>query len=436
MPNNKVRQLWRAGIIILLIDFSHSSTILKESSIEPKVIASNPLQTSEPSIVKFGPTEADIVRGRPSSTVVLPCRAMNSTYPTQEISWFYLVSNWIRNGSYKILNATGDLLLIDVSRELVERYECIASNEFGVNKTDSIYFRLDYSFWYAHEWNSLFYGSCLSALVICAASFILNLIWIVCRKTILWWLNRAERMHRVRSMVEAMEKYRQKQMENLHETYHRRIAAVRDNYHQQVEQIRHSYANQADRFRDYRQEKKTQMENQTEKIRENYNQQMARIRDFGSRRAEQLWESYERQLNRMRMFTLERRLKVMRQYKVKQRYINKLLESIGDTTNNDTITKQEAAIRAVLAELPQSSFPTAAFSRSASYYSLPEFVEEDPGDMIIISRDDSGPSSFGKSNNTQPRRSIISKNARPIDQRINLDYPSTSKPTSSTHQTD
>ena len=41
-------------------------------------------------------------------------------------------------------------------------------------------------------------------------------------------------MSRVRSMVEAIEKYRQRQMDNLHETYHRRVAAVRENYHQQV----------------------------------------------------------------------------------------------------------------------------------------------------------------------------------------------------------
>lgn len=35
-------------------------------------------------------------------------------------------------------------------------------------------------------------------------------------------------------MVEAIEKYRQRQMENLHESYHRRVTTIRDNYHQQV----------------------------------------------------------------------------------------------------------------------------------------------------------------------------------------------------------
>lgn len=42
----------------------------------------------------------------------------------------------------------------------------------------------------------------------------------------------------------------------------------------------------------------------------------------------------------MRLFTLQQRLKLMRQYKVKQRYINKLLEAISDTNNPDIIQKQ------------------------------------------------------------------------------------------------
>lgn len=72
--------------------------------------------------------------------------------------------------------------------------------------------------------------------------------------------------------------------------------------------------------------------------------QLHRLREFGGRRAEQLYEGYERQLNRMRTFTLQQRLKLQRQYKVKQRYINKLLESVQDTTNAETILKQVGKI--------------------------------------------------------------------------------------------
>ncbi|KAI1721269.1 immunoglobulin domain and leucine-rich repeat-containing protein 2 [Ditylenchus destructor] len=351
---------------------------------------------SSPNITQVGPRESDIFRARPTTDIVLPCRVYEN-HSDVVYRWWYrgfedvLIGNviidgnisvaatfWSRNGSYEVLANESALLLLNVGRDLVERYECVSTDQSQHNKSNSVYFRLDYSFWYAPKWNSLFYGSLLSALVICVVSFILNLLWIACRKTVLWWINRTERMSRVRTMVEAMEKYRQKQMENLHETYHRNLQNIRDNYHQQVEQIRSSYANQADRFRDYRQEKISQMEN----IRENYNQQLHRLREFGGRRAEQLYEGYERQLNRMRTFTLQQRLKLQRQYKVKQRYINKLLESVQDNTNAETILKQEEAIRAVL-DLPDPTFPTTTLSRSSSYFSLPEFVIEEDGETTI-----------------------------------------------------
>lgn len=60
---------------------------------------------------------------------------------------------------------------------------------------------------------------------------------------------------------------------------------------------------------------------------------MTRIRDFGTRRANRLVESYESQLNKMKTFTLQHRLKLMRQYKLKQHQINKLLENIANNEN-------------------------------------------------------------------------------------------------------
>lgn len=70
-------------------------------------------------------------------------------------------------------------------------------------------------------------------------------------------------------------------------------------------------------------------------------QQMCRLRDYGARRVEQLWESYERQMNRVRTFSLQQRLKLMRQYKVKQRYLNSLLEKFGSDINaSDDCLKQ------------------------------------------------------------------------------------------------
>lgn len=159
----------------------------------------------------------------------------------------------------------------------------------------------------------------------------------------------------MRNVVEAMEKYRQRQMEGLHENYQKKVQTIRDNYHQQVEELRQSYAKQADRFRDYRQAQMESMTQHLDNIRDNYNQQVSagraggalsqltRIREYGSRRAEQLVESYERQLNRMRTFTLQHRLKLMRQYRVKQNYINRLLENIASRDNAQVIHQNVSA---------------------------------------------------------------------------------------------
>lgn len=55
---------------------------------------------------------------------------------------------------------------------------------------------------------------------------------------------------------------------------------------------------------------------------------------------EQIWESYDRSINAVRTFTLEQRLRVLNHYKVKQRYVNKLLEALATETNMDVISKK------------------------------------------------------------------------------------------------
>ena len=53
------------------------------------------------------------------------------------------------------------------------------------------------------------------------------------------------------------------------------------------------------------------------------------MRDYGRTQMERIGENYERQMNRIRMFSLQQRLKLARQYKMKQRYIDKLVESLA-----------------------------------------------------------------------------------------------------------
>lgn len=126
------------------------------------------------------------------------------------------------------------------------------------------------------------------ALIFCVSSFVLNIVWVGVRKLSLWLIDRSERLNRVRSMLEAMEKYRTKQMDNLHENYQRKVNAIRvmsssmwiefqtfqENYHQQVDEIRTSYSRQADRLREYKQAQVETVTQHLDHIRDNYNQQV------------------------------------------------------------------------------------------------------------------------------------------------------------------
>uniref|UniRef100_A0A915C084 Ig-like domain-containing protein n=1 Tax=Parascaris univalens TaxID=6257 RepID=A0A915C084_PARUN len=344
--------------------------------------------------------ERKIVRARYGESAVLQCEAFGN--PPPSIEWWLvrpekfigsyepirkqIQMNWSRNDSYRIILG-GNLIIQNSNRCLVERYRCIASNEAG-NVSRILHFRLDYSFWYSLElFHSVFWGSVVASLLLCAVSFVLNVLWITCRKTGLWWIRRTERLSRVRNMVEAVEKYRQKQALSLHESYHKGVDHVRENYHQQVEQLRASYAVQVERFRDYRAAQMETMGQHLDNIRDNYNQQMCRLRDYGARRVEQLWESYERQMNRVRTFSLQQRLKLMRQYKVKQHYLNSLLEKFGSDINaSDDCLKQhsEAAVLGPVEELEVDG----GLSPSSSYYSLPEYLIDEDGHMHYPSSSD------------------------------------------------
>lgn len=102
------------------------------------------------------------------------------------------------------------------------------------------------------------------------------------------------------------------------------------------------------------------------------------------------------QVNRMKAFSLQHRMNLMRQYKVKQRHLNKLLESFHDPHSPEAMRKhvrfcscclltreiQEEEVRAAL-ELPiapitdeENSHP---ISRASSFYSLPEYVIDESG---------------------------------------------------------
>ncbi|CAI4232070.1 unnamed protein product [Auanema sp. JU1783] len=345
-------------------------------------------------VSKTQPIIASVKHGK---VAFIPCSTYGNPPPTVQW-WKYRPDTYL--GSYnpitKVVNrenineniterftlvGSGYLRLEGAVRSDVERYVCVAKNSHGMD-WGIVELRLDYSDWYSLDlFESVFWGSLAFCIVLCAISFLLNITWILTRKSILWWIQRAERISRVRKMVEAMEKYRVRQLDSLHDKYSRRIQLVRDNYHQQVEALRVSYSSQAERFRDYRAAQMESVTSHLENIRDNYQQQLNRVREYGSRRAEQLWESYERQVNRMRTFSLQHRLKLMRQYKVKQRYLNKLLESFQDAHSPEALRKHEEEVRAAL-DLPEPEVPERhPLSRSSSFYSLPEYVLDDSGQL-------------------------------------------------------
>ncbi|CAG9530383.1 unnamed protein product [Cercopithifilaria johnstoni] len=280
-----------------------------------------------------------------------------------------ITMNWTRSGIYEII--PGGLLLINsAKKELVERYRCTVSNSKG-NASQVVHFRLDYSSWFHLEMaKSVFWGSILAAMITCGITFIFNLFWISCRQIALWWIERIERNSRVREMVAAVERYRQRQMATLSETYHKKLEQIRDNYHQQVDQLCASYTSQSERFRDYRAAQMESMNQHLENIRDNYNQQMCKLRDYGLKRAEQLWEGYERQVNRLKMFSLHQRLGLMRKYKVKQQYLNKLVAKFADNSSEEFMKPRPE----VIFTDPMRELDIQTHRRMGSFNSLPEYV--------------------------------------------------------------
>ena len=107
---------------------------------------------------------------------------------------------------------------------------------------------------------------------------------------------------------------------------------------------------------------------------------MVRMREYGARRAERLWDSYEHQMTRIRTFSLQQRLRLMRQYKIKQRYLNKLVESLNS----------EASARFTLTRNASEQVVQEMINLGAA--DLPSIVpEEDEQDQHSSSNDEEEP---------------------------------------------
>jgi hypothetical protein len=77
--------------------------------------------------------------------------------------------------------------LLKITPTNSHRYECV---DRQWTKRDALYFRLDFSNWYALKPFALSYGSLIAAAAFCAASFVLNIVWIFVRWIVLRWIRR------------------------------------------------------------------------------------------------------------------------------------------------------------------------------------------------------------------------------------------------------
>ncbi|VDO80079.1 unnamed protein product, partial [Soboliphyme baturini] len=188
----------------------------------------------------------------------------------------------------------------------------------------SYFVRLDYAVWRQIKIYAVFVGIFTSLCF-----FILNITLLLIRRLVGWHLAKVERTGRVQNILEAMERCRQRQMDSLYEKYTTGIQQICENYRQQLEQLRKGYTQQSERFRDYRTAQIDAVTQHIDFIREGYAQQAGRVWEYGSKQMERLWDSYRRQVNRLRTFTISYRFRVMRQHKIKQKYWNKILASFN-----------------------------------------------------------------------------------------------------------
>uniref|UniRef100_A0A915ID04 Ig-like domain-containing protein n=1 Tax=Romanomermis culicivorax TaxID=13658 RepID=A0A915ID04_ROMCU len=293
-------------------------------------LANPNISTTNDCSLGYDANNGAIVKGVYGADKILDCQIFGR--PTPSVAWFKyeggkFIDVPVNDSNFDakfIAYPDGSLKIREADRGDIGIYVCRLKNQHG-NFTVYQRFRLDY----AYLWWLMKIYSIICGLFVAMASFALNVISGAIRRLVVWRVSKLERTGRVRMLLESMEKYKSKQMVNLHDMYASNINQIRENYRQQLEALRRSYASQADRFRDYR---TTQMENvatHLDTLRDNYNAQVNRIRDYGSKHMERVYNVYQRRVTGVRNYTLQQRLRLMRQYKLKQRYINRILENLN-----------------------------------------------------------------------------------------------------------
>ncbi|CAG2250568.1 unnamed protein product [Mytilus edulis] len=126
-----------------------------------------------------------------------------------------------------------------------------------------------------------------------------------------------------------MDQYKSAQLARLKENYYSQLNRIRDGYHNQLERIRDNYTSQAVRFKEGASQRREWASNKLDTIRDNYNSQVTRLKDNSAQKLEHLRDTYNNQLFKIRDYGSSQMARVHKKYKIKQRHVLKLLETMN-----------------------------------------------------------------------------------------------------------
>lgn len=286
--------------------------------------------------------------GNPAPLIswVTPRGNMFIYYPSHSLVWeshpsiedvkenglFHTDHTWHNTNSYHselveysdrilVLN-NGDLFIDYMLRSDTGVYECIVENSrnrtsVGMNLLIDTSILTEIKIW-----------SLLIGLACAVSFFMLNLIYVIISAIVRRCINQRRRDAIVK-LVENMDQYKSAQLARLKENYYSQLNRIRDGYHNQLERIRDNYTSQAVRFKEGASQRREWASNKLDTIRDNYNSQVTRLKDNSAQKLEHLRETYNNQLFKIRDYGSSQMARVHKKYKIKQRHVMKLLETMN-----------------------------------------------------------------------------------------------------------
>lgn len=270
--------------------------------------------------IHFYPSHALVERSHPSLDDV------------SENGIFHIGHYWHDSSSYHseltehtdrvVLLSNGDLFIDYMLRSDTGVYAC--TGESSTNST-TVHITL-----YIDETilDEIMIWSVLIGAACAAAFFTLNLIYMLISALVRRCINQRRREAIVK-LVENMDTYKSAQLARLKDNYYTQLNRIRDGYHNQLERIRENYTSQALRFRERQTLRREWASHKLDTIRDNYNSQVTKLKENSSQKLEQLRDTYNNQLFKIRDYGSSQMARIHKKYKIKQRHVMKLLETMN-----------------------------------------------------------------------------------------------------------